>query len=151
MGRIYLRGGGRKKPDFDPDLVQDEDEFEIVIDKRHRFTGAQNLISANSKLGRIVLYSETYRSAVKRYGKDFGYVQLLRKSKTDPTKFWIRPCTRTEVGSRRIHIAAGSRIISAKLLLKAMGIKADVAIHFTSTWDERAGGLVVDISHPLEV
>ena len=119
-----------------------------MIDKRHKFRG--NILTINSKLGRIVLSSQVYHYTVEHYGKDFKYVQLLKSVTSSPT-FLIRPCEKGVPGARGVPLAYGSRIISAKLLLQEMGWTSEAGgVHFKAEWQESNKALRVDLSKPLD-
>ena len=127
--------------------TEEAEEFLLVIDKRHKFHG--NILTVNSKLGRIVLSSQAYQYAVEHYGKDFEQAQLLYSQKT-PNTFIIRPCEKGIPGARGVHIASGSRVISAKLLLQTLEWTSEGGVHFAAEWIENLKALRVDLNKPLE-
>jgi len=146
MGRTRDLKKGSKKEEG---KTEAEETFELVIDKRHKFHG--NILTVNSKLGRIVMSSQLYDYAKENYGKDFSYVQLLMISSGDPI-FLIKPCDKEVPGARGVHIASGSRVISAKLLLQKMNWKSETGMHFNASWEEKPHyrALRVDLRKPLE-
>jgi|SRR5208283_581575 len=126
---------------------QEEAEYELVVDKKHKFSG--NVITVNGNLGRIALPAQAYQYTVERYGKDFQHVQLL-KSKVSPGTFLIRPCAKEVSGSRGVHLAAGSRVISAKLLFHELGWTSTEGVHFKAEWQKDLEALKVNLNSPLD-
>ncbi|MGB6065644.1 MAG: hypothetical protein WBG50_12615 [Desulfomonilaceae bacterium] len=132
--------------------TESDEDFELIIDKRHKFHG--NILTMNASLGRIVLSSQLYDHAKERYGKEISHVQLLL-SRKGPV-LMIVPCDADVPGARGVHIASGSRVISAKLLvnqLKEMGWKTDAGNHFTAEWSDKVSykGLRVDLKNPIDM
>jgi hypothetical protein len=130
--------------------AESDDDFELIIDKRHKFHG--NILTVNSSLGRIVLSSQLYDHARGQYGKEVTHAQLLL-SRKGPV-LMIVPCDAGTPGARGVHIASGSRVISAKLLikeLKEMGWKASGS-HFAAEWTEKVAykGLRVELKNPID-
>lgn len=96
-----------------------------------------------------MLSSPCYNYCKEIIGKDFNAVLLLTNPKK-PGKFLIKPCERTAEGSRLIHMAAGSRVISAKTLLVELKYGSQTAQHFAATWIDNLKAMLIDSTKPLE-
>jgi hypothetical protein len=127
---------------------QDITAWQVVTGTRYRFSGL-HIITINAKFGRIIMSSPCYNHCKEMNGKDFGAVLLLTNPK-EPGKFLIKPCERADDGSRLIHMAAGSRVISAKTLLTELEFGSTTALHFNAQWIDSLKALLVDTAKPLD-
>ena len=61
------------------------------------------------------------------------------------------PCEKGIPGARGVHIASGSRVISAKLLFQTLEWTSELGgVHFVAEWIEKLKALRVDLNKPLE-
>jgi hypothetical protein len=122
----------------------DESEFVVVADQRK---GGKRVVSVNPNLGRIVIYRTIYEEMEKAWGGKFDHVLLLIVERI-PGKFWVRPCTDTADGKKKIHKTAETRMISAKMLITKLDLGIDETTQYKAIWDKNHNALMVDVSSP---
>lgn len=122
----------------------DESEFVVIADQRK---GGKRVVSINPNLGRVVLYRTIYDEMEKAWGRPFDSVLLLIVERI-PGRFWVRPCTDSTNGKKKIHKTGETRMISAKMLITRLNLDINETTQYAALWDKEHNALMVDVSRP---
>jgi hypothetical protein len=122
-----------------------EDEGDDYADVRR---GGKHCVSVNGKLGRLIIYQDSYREMLQAIGKKEILFVRLRSHPRYPQRFWIIPVDSKDIkGARQVHKAAkGNTVaVSARTLINAFGFTNLPTAQFSAAWEPINKGLLVDL------